>query len=43
MFYHGYNTKKNGVAIAVGEKWRDNILEINISSVRLITAKQCLS
>ena len=23
MFYHGYNTKKNGVAIVVGEKWRD--------------------
>ena len=21
MFYHGYNTKKNGVAIVVGEKW----------------------
>ena len=39
MFYHGYNTKKNGVAIVVGEKWRDNILEINIISDRLITAK----
>ena len=39
MFYHGYNTKKNGVAIVVGEKWRDNILEINRISDRLITAK----
>ena len=39
MFYHGYNTKKNGVAIVVGEKWRDNILEVNIISDRLITAK----
>ena len=39
MFYRGYNTKKNGVAIVVGEKWRDNILEVNIISDRLITAK----
>ena len=39
MFYHGYHTKRNGVAIVVGEKWRDNILEINIISDRLITAK----
>ena len=41
MFYHGYNTKKNGVAIVVGEKWRDNILEINRIADRLIrpTAK----
>ena len=39
MFYHGYNTKKNGVAIVVGEKWRDNILEVNRISDRLITAK----
>ena len=39
MFYHGYNRKKNGVAIVVGEKWRDNILEVNIISDRLITAK----
>ena len=40
MLYHGYNTKKNGVAIVVvGEKWRDNIFEINIISDRLITAK----
>ena len=22
LFYHGYNTKKNGRAIVVGEKWR---------------------
>ena len=39
MFYHGYNTKKNGVAIVVGEKWRDNILEINRIADRLMTAK----
>ena len=39
MFYHGYNTKKNGVAIVVGEKWRDNILEVNRISDRIITAK----
>ena len=39
MFYHGYNTKKNGVPIVVGEKWRDNILEVNRISDRLITAK----
>ena len=41
MFYHGYNTKKNGVAIVVGEKWRDNILKINRIADRLIrpTAK----
>ena len=39
MFYNGYNTKKNGVAIVVVEKWRDNILEVNIISDRLITAK----
>ena len=39
MFYHGYNTKTNGVAIVVGEKWRDNILEVNIISDRIITAK----
>ena len=39
MFFHGYNTKKNGVAIVVGEKWRDNILEVNRISDRLITAK----
>ena len=38
-FYHGYNTKKDGVAIVVGEKWRDKILELNIISDRLITAK----
>ena len=29
MFYHGYNTKKNGVTIVVGDKWWDNILEVN--------------
>ena len=39
MFYHGYNRKKNGVAIVVGEKWRDNILEVNRISDRIITAK----
>ena len=39
MFYHGYNTNKNGVAIVVGEKLRGNILEINRISDRLITAK----
>ena len=39
MFYPGYNTKKNGVAIVVGEKWRDNILEVNRISDRIITAK----
>ena len=38
MFYNGYNTKKSGVAIVVGEKWRDNILEVNRISDRLITA-----
>ena len=38
MFHHVYNTKKQGVAIVVGEKWRDNILEVNRMSDRLITA-----
>ena len=42
MFYHGYNTKKNRVAIVVGEKWRDNLLEINRISDRLITAKMLI-
>ena len=31
--------KENGVAIVVVDKWRDNILEVNWISVRLITAK----
>ena len=39
MFYHGYNTKKKGVAIVVGEKCMDNILEVNQISDKFITAK----
>ena len=39
MFYNGYNTNTNGVVIVVGEKWRDNILEVNLISNRFITSK----
>ena len=31
MFYHGYNTTKTEVVLVVGEKWRDNILEVNLT------------
>ena len=38
MFNHGYNTKKKGVTIVVGEKWRD-ILEVNRISLTGLLAK----
>ena len=44
LYYHGDTTKRNGIGIIVIQKWRDNVLNINritdrIMALQLVIAK----
>ena len=39
MYYHGEKTSGNGMAIMLEKKWHDNIIEIKITSDRLMLMK----